>query len=46
MKKFKKLLIFEVTRFEKVLGEILLELLMESAKDENRNSDTKEFITE
>lgn len=36
----------EGMRFEKLLGEILLELLMESAKDENRNSDTKEFITE
>ena len=33
-------------RFEKLLGEILLELLMESAEDENRNSNTKELITE
>ena len=36
----------EGLRFEKLLGEILLELLMESAEDENRNSNTKELITE
>ena len=36
----------EGMRFEKLLGEILLELLMESAEDENRNSNTKELITE
>jgi len=36
----------EGMKFEKLLGEILLELLMESVEDENRNSNTKELITE
>ena len=31
--------------FEKMLGEILLELLWESAENENRNSDIKKSIT-
>ena len=31
--------------FEKMLGEILLELLWESAENENRNSNTKKSIT-
>ena len=32
--------------FEKKLGESLLEILWETANNENRNSNTKEFITE
>jgi len=32
--------------FEKKLGESLLEILWETAKNENRNSNTKESITE
>ena len=36
----------EGRRFEKMLGEILLELLWESAKNENGNSDTEKFTTE
>jgi len=35
----------EGRRFEKMLGEILLELLWESAENENRNSNTKKSIT-
>ena len=32
--------------FEKKIGEAIIELLWESAENENRNSDTEEFITE
>ena len=32
--------------FEKQLGEAIIELLWESAENENRNGNTEEFITE
>ena len=36
----------EGMKFEKLLGEILLELLWESAENENRNSNTEKSTTE